>query len=885
MQLVFGLSLDDEFFRHEVPPYGGIVYAGPKKLLIHLEEFFGVSGAQPVDEYLRIEQYRQVIDAELKQNPERFFAASFQSDSFATAEYILKLRDELLLGAWDFTRETEMPERLEAIVALEQLIEHQDRSFHAGMADRWHQVCLAIPNRNHPFTGIQVQDPPQYLPHIIHRVLMLLSDNGVDIVYASAFEPINDGSDLAKFQHILYHGPTEKVPLKGDGSLLIVQGHSDTALAEWMASLLKKNQNFKPVIVAADKANSLNQAISMDGLPALGLNTASTSRPALQMLRLAPVFLWNPIDPSKILEFVSLSVKPIDDELAAVIAACLAEKPGLHSDLWEQSIAEFFSHRSDESLKLQYNCWFNRPRFEYYSQAPKSAAKELFEYILDWSQSSQEDSVKSLQEQANQIIQLLDEFPESTITALGLERIIKTVLQAAPIQLSTKEFGHLPFVSQTGAFTHTADEIVWWNFIRHEPDYFFSPWYRQELDWLAAKQITVGSPAQENDRVIYQRKRPVLAAQKRLILLIPHTILAKETQPHPLLGDLSAAFENLSGITYELNTEIPLAFSRQFTTPSFDQTVHNKLPTPKPFISLRPERKLEARDTESYSSLETLLFYPHIWVFRYKIKLRKSPILSIKGQRTLMGNLAHTFFEQLLKTPDILQASKEALDQWFDDQAITLLEKEGASLLLYGREQERIQFIRKLKTAAWTFISTLRNNQWRVKAIEHPLEGAIEGVPIVGRADIILERGQERAVIDMKWKRTPQLVETVKNQEDLQLAIYSRLLSSGEDWAHTAYFSIEQASFVARNNAAFAEIKPIMPDTNHAAVQEFMLKRIMETYRWRMTQIEQGQVEARCQETAGALEIHYEGQLLELLEMKRSDQFYDDYPVLIHQVQ
>jgi hypothetical protein len=119
----------------------------------------------------------------------------------------------------------------------------------------------------------------------------------------------------------------------------------------------------------------------------------------------------------------------------------------------------------------------------------------------------------------------------------------------------------------------------------------------------------------------------------------------------------------------------------------------------------------------------------------------------------------------------------------------------------------------------------------------------------------------------------------------LQLVIYSRLLSSGEDWAHTAYFSIEQASFVARNKAAFAELKPIMPDADHAAVHESMLKRIMETYRWRMKQIEHGQVEARCQETAGALEIHYEGQLLDLLEMKRSDQFYDDYPVLIHQVQ
>jgi ATP-dependent helicase/nuclease subunit B len=882
MQLHFGLSLDDAFFRHEVPPYGGIFYAGPKKLLQHLEDYLGLSGTLPVDEYLRVEQYRQVIEADLKAQQNRFYSASYAADAFATAQQVLQWRDELLLSGWDFTPMEDMPERLATIAALEKRLRELPKPLCQGLADRWHQVCLAIPQRKQPFTHIVIQDPARITPRIITRIFGLLSAQGVLVTYAREATPLQDNSDLANFQRVVFSGADDITSLKGDGSLLIVRSNSDTELAAWTGALLKKNPAFQPVFVLANQAKSLDQALVTAGLPAFGLSSLSAARPALQMLKLAPVFLWNPIDPAKIMEFVSLSVKPIHEELAAVIAACLAEKPGLHNQLWEQSIADFLADKNDEAITQQYENWFNRPRFDFYDRAPKAEAKALFQQMLAWAQQSPDEHIRILQEQTEQIIALLDEFQESRISALELERIIRTVLQAAPIQLSVKELGGYAHVAATGAFTQPADDVVWWNFIQHDPDYFFSTWYREELDWLADRKLFPEEPAQVNDRLIWQRKQPILAARKRLLLLIPHAVHAKETHPHPLLGDLAAAFDNLDSITYTLQSAIPPPFSSQYAMPAFEQLAHRRLPEPRPFIQLQPDRKLQAREEESYSSLESLLYYPHIWVFRYQIKLRKSPILSVKAHHTLLGNLAHAFFERLLKSVDIRKTTREEIEAWFDQHAPDFLAKEGASLLLYGREQERTQFIRKLKIAAWSFVSTLRSNQWQVLDIELPLEGTIQGLHLKGRADIVLARGQERAVVDLKWKRVPQLVDTIKNQEDLQLVIYAGLLPQQPSWAHTAFFSIEQARFVARNNAAFAELAPILPDADHADVNEAILNRIMHTYQWRMQQIRQGQIETRCKETAAELERQYEGEVLHLLEMKTTDQYYDDYPVLIH---
>ena len=115
----------------------------------------------------------------------------------------------------------------------------------------------------------------------------------------------------------------------------------------------------------------------------------------------------------------------------------------------------------------------------------------------------------------------------------------------------------------------------------------------------------------------------------------------------------------------------------------------------------------------------------------------------------------------------------------------------------------------------------------------------------------------------------------------MQLVMYSRLLSEEDDWAHTAYFILENARLLSRNNQAFKEIKPLLPDVDAFAMNQRIWGQMLATYQWRVTQIEAGKIEIRTEKTAKELEEIYGAELLDILEMKAEDSKFDDYRTLI----
>ena len=247
-----------------------------------------------------------------------------------------------------------------------------------------------------------------------------------------------------------------------------------------------------------------------------------------------------------------------------------------------------------------------------------------------------------------------------------------------------------------------------------------------------------------------------------------------------------------------------------------------------------------------------------------------------------MGNLAHRFFEFLLAEGNLDQIDKRGVQQWVDEKAPALLEKEGATLLLYGREPERNAFLNRVKNAAWSLISLLRNNGWSVLHTEHRLEGQFMGIPVHGKADLVLQRGEERAIVDLKWSGAKRRKELIQNGEDLQLVLYAHLLAPAGAWPHTAYFILEDGKMIARNRAAFTDaVVAGKGDEDHAAACAQTLEKMQKTYAWRQAQIQAGVVELRTARTAQELESLYEGQLMELLEMKNEDARWDDYRTLL----
>jgi ATP-dependent helicase/nuclease subunit B len=112
--------------------------------------------------------------------------------------------------------------------------------------------------------------------------------------------------------------------------------------------------------------------------------------------------------------------------------------------------------------------------------------------------------------------------------------------------------------------------------------------------------------------------------------------------------------------------------------------------------------------------------------------------------------------------------------------------------------------------------------------------------------------------------------------------LYAKLLPPVEEWPHTAYFILEEGKIIARNASAFREsVVAGRSGEEHGAACAAIFDKMEKTQWWRMEQIKRGMIELRSARTVLELEALYEGQLLDLLEMKNEDARWDDYRTLM----
>ncbi|MEM6772508.1 MAG: PD-(D/E)XK nuclease family protein, partial [Bacteroidota bacterium] len=328
------------------------------------------------------------------------------------------------------------------------------------------------------------------------------------------------------------------------------------------------------------------------------------------------------------------------------------------------------------------------------------------------------------------------------------------------------------------------------------------------------------------------------------------------------------------------------------------------VPLDRPVAHLHIDRMAEAepRQKESPTALEDLLYYPHKWVFRHQLELRGTPILSIASENRLRGNLSHLFVERLLNAikEGVVAPDKTAVQGWVYDNADTLLQREGAVLLEYGQEPERIQFVRTMAYSAWSLVHYINENGWRIRGSEERVMGELEpmgGQEVRGRADLVLEREKdgrfEVAVVDLKWRGKTVFRNLLRNAKDVQLCLYAEFIR--QNWTepgaepgpqpgtvHTAYYILRDAQMLSRNEMAFANIETESGPETAEVVQAATLKKIRATYNWRWDQFAAGVVEVRCADTLGELEDRYLNEPHdERLEMEQGDARFDDYRSLI----
>ena len=179
LRITFGLALDQSYYPQNNNSELFHYYLGPSGLLNTLENLLGQSGHRNDKEYLRIEQYRQIIVHILSEQTDFFFFEAFQADQFACAKDLLDRRDELLMAGFHFEASAAMPHRLQQFCLLEEIIKGQHPlNLVAGVADRWEALLEIIPERELNISNFYILEPIPLLPPIYQRLIACFESVG-----------------------------------------------------------------------------------------------------------------------------------------------------------------------------------------------------------------------------------------------------------------------------------------------------------------------------------------------------------------------------------------------------------------------------------------------------------------------------------------------------------------------------------------------------------------------------------------------------------------------------------------------------------------------------------------------------------------------------------
>ena len=765
----------------------GELYLGKKGLLEFLELHLGLP-YRDVNDLLRVKIYENAVRKALEAHPEIYCNDSFATDAWNTGKQLLLWRDELVLTLWDFQCPSpNVSDRLHALSTIEQYVENLPK----GINDRWKMVYhkCETSTRFLPLKELHIYEDAENSHPFFNKLFELFETNGIAIHYQKKETPSNiadtkeDKTDLAYFkQKLLNPTHTPQREKKPDGTLQFIQAQNDLVLADILAAAPDKGN----IMIIPSRGIVLENALIRQGHPALGYTEQYTDSAILNLLEMVTLFLWEPLDSEKLLEFLTAAEAPISLKLRQKLAHVYSSKPGFENEGWMEVLA---NHPEYQEV---YQLWFHRERYKQ-SKAPAAAVTRLYQDLLNWTRQRQAGfrfnpldarrlPFEELEKQTELLLRLC--LQETEITRIMLNRWIRELLNTTSFfRIQAQEIGAQPYVTHPGNINAPVDHLTWWNFTE-EGNPLSSAFLPSPAEYEHLKDCAVHSPEKILDQWYANQIKGILFTEKKLTLCIPEKIGGEDIPPHPLLADLKATFKNWE----------------DFEKKDFEVVARTPkgLPVRTDYVRFTwPEGAVkERKSAESYSSISKMLSYPYEYFLEYILHIRpiEPPQLTIDPR--LKGTLLHQVAKNLYTTMDASKI-REELEK--------VIRSEGEVFNLPKYQLAKTRFMQLGEQSLKYLFEQIKVNDWKYLEAEekHEKEG------LMGYIDLVLQRGTEKAVIDLKFGSFNGRKDEMSKGHEMQLMMYYHLLG-GTDYL--GYYILSKKRFLMHNNAAIKEALPLRPD-------------------------------------------------------------------------
>lgn len=861
MKITFGLALDG-YESPEPKNSIGEFITGPSGFLEVLETRLGLGSKWPT-QALRVVQYQQCLE-EAANSKQMFYSSSFEKDALAVSQTLLGWRDEWLIAGWNGTSASSDSKRLRDMAEVEMLARQK---LGAGVAERLQSVIAALDTRQPGIAEVCLTDPLNAFPKAWQDVL-----NRLPITQAAEDKWENTtaeaGSDLASLQNALLNNTTATI--RGDGSLFVIEAHNDHTLSRTLGECLGNADAWGgkcTSIITGKHGAALDDGLKLANLPITGSSNNSQWRPATQVLRLALSLLWKPLDPHRLLEFLTHPVCPVRQPLRSNLAKVVANTPGLGGPDWSNIIEKARTYAIEqadgnadagkgviESIKT----WLTPERFDPSEGALAAKLAEHCARVARWAAKranmpnitdAQKSSLVAAQMQAASAVEAIDEIAKAgseTLTKLQLERLIDQVTSCGGARPDINaECGHINVLRDAAAAIEPVERVVWWDFSPPDLPHKW-PWTPDEIEQLRNHGVTLSSVDNMLQLAAKTWLRPVMAATRQLVLVMPKQRGIDAFKHHPLWDQILVATKDTQ--IPKLNIDQHFESGNTHPWMPFNSSVveYRELPKRKRWWRVNDGDLLSARELESYSSLSNFIHTPHKWVLYYKAKLSQGSLANIDEGNRLKGSLIHRLFEWLFTSDefDWRTATEESLKRWIGDHFSTLLEQEGANYLLPGKGREAASLQATAISAAWALVGHLRSAQVHSVEMEKHVEGAFFGGAIAGNIDMLISSPDEgEAVLDLKWGWFKYRKQELQENRQLQLAVYSVMRQqSTHRWPSEAYFILDEGRMAAQNNYYFEQATVCTPQEEYANSQT-LWAAFRQSWDWRRAQLDGGIIE------------------------------------------
>jgi RecB family exonuclease len=836
--------------RDDLAPGAGVVgqpVYGRGALLADLELRLGLA-APNAAHGVRLQQWSRRL-AEVAEKGPRFYSASYSVDPIGTAGTLLTWRDGLVDAGWNGQAIPDGGPRLQAFAELE-----RGEELLLGRSDRLRRVEDELAATGlRPWDALELAEPRAAWPGRWRRIFALLEGRGTTVrIAVPAFAGAAGDSDLSRLQASL-RGEATARGFRGDGSLVLLTGETSWELAHGTAAALRHWHSGSTVVVRGGESLPLGSAMAQQGLARQGVDSQSAWRPALQLLPLALELAFTPRDPYRVLELVTLPLGPFAGWVGLQLARALSSAPGIGGRAWQdakRAIAERLEEWALQDREKQEKSavaaktegterleqiaqWLEEPGHDALRGAPRTALLQVTERAAAWLQKmllralaadagaevGHHDVLvlRAALAQARGFQAALSHDVREQLDLVAVRQLLEEV-SAGPVSLSlaSEEVGRLDVVDSPAGLRCSRELVVWWHCVNGTqssppPD----PWRRQERKALGAAGLNLMDASAVLAAEVEGWRGVVLAATRRLVLVLPSTAQGERLAPHPIVDELVAR-------VHAGSADVARVSLTAGELVACDSDLARRLPQiharvlPRLTLPLARSRwdlagaPLGGPTNYSPTSLEALLGCPLRWVFRHRAGLGSGWAVSIPSGPRLNGQLGHRLIEEL----HLMGALQEA--ELTADAAKPLLERllqeEAAVLLRPGMTFELSQLRTQLVTAATRLAELIRESQLKVVGVEVKASASWAGRSLEGRMDLLLADAEGHDVIlDLKWGRRGYQDKLARGLA-LQLAVYAgaRQIERGvANLPTAAYFSLTRGELLTTERGPFGEVRTI----------------------------------------------------------------------------